>query len=171
MFKLIGIIGLIMSMGMMGVFKFTRLKRRKELLDDFLKLVMELRSQINYFKEPLPDLFLKISQNNESAAFLLVKEVGYEINEKKLQIAEIWPLKVKKIYEKEHLTDIDMELLKYVGSFIGQTDYNNHLTHFQYLEEHLKIQMDEAEEDIRRRGPLLKKMGFLVGIMISLVLL
>ena len=55
--KIIGIIGLITASGLAGIMKAYRLKRRIYLLEDYMKMIMDLKSRINYMKEPLPDIF------------------------------------------------------------------------------------------------------------------
>ena len=76
-----------------------------------------------------------------------------------------------RVYNSEPLTKEDMDLILYLGTFLGQTDYENQLYHFEYLENNLSLQIKYASEEIERRGPLLKKVGFMVGIIISIVLL
>ena len=51
--KIIGIIGLITASGLAGIMKAYRLKRRIYLLEDYMKMIMDLKSRINYMKEPL----------------------------------------------------------------------------------------------------------------------
>lgn len=171
MFKVLGLVGLISSCGLIGLYKSFRLKRRILLLEDFFKMVMEIKSCINYFREPLPDLFEKIQKKDGLKAHFLINETQHQTVEKALEISEIWPLKANEIYKNEPLTKDDMELIKYFGSFIGQTDYDNQIVHFNYLEESLKKQIDLAVKDSNKKGPLLKKTGFMVGIIISIVLL
>ena len=171
MVKIIGLISLTISIGLIGIIRFTGLKRRLELLDDFYKLVIEIKSQINYFKEPLPDMFSKLCENNDSKAHFLLNDVRLKMIEKQLQIKEIWPLIANRVYNSEPLTKEDMDLILYLGTFLGQTDYENQLYHFEYLENNLSLQIKYASEEIERRGPLLKKVGFMVGIIISIVLL
>lgn len=171
MFKLVGIIGLICSTGLIGIYKESLLKRRVDLLNDFYKLVIEIKAQINYFKEPLPELFNKLSNKNSFKADLLINDIRHEMFEKTLQIRGIWALKVKEIYRNEPLHKTDLDLISYLGEFIGQTDYENQIFQFEYLESKLTEQIEHATEELNKRGPLLKKTGFIIGIIISIVLI
>ena len=171
MFKFIGLVGLISSCGLIGLYKFLYLKRRVKLLEDFLKIVMEIKSYINYFKEPLPELFKTIGKNSDSKACILINEIQHQMAAKPLEISKFWPLKAEQVYRNEPLTKEDMDLVKYLGEFVGQTDYDNQIIHFNYLEENLKKQIVTATDELNKKGPLLKKTGFIIGIIISIVLM
>ena len=68
MLKIIGIIGLITASGLAGIMKAYRLKRRIYLLEDYMKMIMDLKSRINYMKEPLPDIFRRVEKTDDSKA-------------------------------------------------------------------------------------------------------
>jgi len=101
----------------------------------------------------------------------IINEIQHQTAEKHLEINDIWPLKAYEIYKNEPLAKEDMDLIKYLGYFIGQTDYDNQIIHFNYLEESLKKQIDLAVQDSDKKSPLFNKLGFMVGIIISIVLL
>ena len=57
MLKLAGLLGLTAALGLIGVLKAEDLKRRQRLLEEYLKMLLSLKSKINYFREPLSELF------------------------------------------------------------------------------------------------------------------
>jgi len=63
-----------------------------------------------------------------------------------------------------------MEIMKYPGEFIGQTDFENHIYHFTYLEEKLKKQIIEAQESYKKKGPMYSKIGFFLGSIGAIIL-
>ena len=148
--KIIGIIGLITASGLAGIMKAYRLKRRIYLLED-------------YMKEPLPDIFRRVEKTDDSKAIYLLSDISSQISRKRLGIAEIWPQSVKQVYRDEPLSHDDLEIFKYPGRFLGQTDYENHLDSFAYLEEKLHMQMLQAAEEYRKKGPMYSKLGFFIG--------
>ena len=171
MFKIAGITGLVISCGLIGVVQNRNLKRRIDLLEDFYQMILILKSNINYFKEPLIDIFTKLSKNGHSKAYLLLNEIVIDISNKNLEIPQIWANNVSLAYNKSSLTKKDIEVMSYLGSFIGQTDYINQLQHFQYLEENLKIQIEQAKEELKCKGPMYNKIGYFIGAIIGILLI
>ena len=59
MLRLAGLLGIVIALGLLGIMKSQQLGARVKLLEDFLQMVLELKGQISYFKEPLPAIFEK----------------------------------------------------------------------------------------------------------------
>lgn len=171
MLKMVGLTGIIISSGLCGIYKYLMLKRRVQLLDDFMKLIIELKSQINYFREPLPLIFEKLKNSNNIRASILLEDIGIELRNKPCNINEIWALKAIERYKSEPLNNEDIELIIYPGNFIGQTDYENQMCKFSYLEDKVKERISDAQNELSKKGPIYKKIGFIIGIMISIVFL
>lgn len=171
MFKAAGLIGIVIASGMIGILKSKDLKRRVNLLEDYLQMIIELKGQINYFREPLPDIFCKLKKTGDSKAFSILNELRIQLIQKGGEIVKIWPQKVESIYEKEPITSDDMEIFKYPAEFIGQTDFENHIHHFSYLEERLKKQIKEAQGELKKKGPMYGKIGFFLGAIGAILLI
>lgn len=171
MFKAAGLLGIVIASGMIGIMKSKDLKRRINLLEDFLQMIIEIKGQINYFREPLPDIFCKLKKTGDSKAFSLLDELRTELLENNGEIVEIWPQKAECLYENEPVTPDDMEIFKYPGEFIGQTDFENHIYHFSYLEERLKKQIKEAQSEFMKKGPMYSKIGFFLGAIGAILLI
>lgn len=169
MLRLIGLIGIVISMGLVGIMKGDQLKTRVKLLEDFLQMILELKGQISYFKEPLPVIFGKVDKKGDSKAFRLLSCVESELKEKDAEIGEIWPEKVKENYKGLPLTKDDLYTFNYLGTFIGQTDYDNHLFHFSYLEERLAGQIDDSKASLKTKAPMYRKIGFFIGAILAIL--
>ena len=170
MLKIAGLMGIVIASGLIGMMKAAELKRRKELLEDFLKMVIELKGQINYFREPLPRIFSRLKKNSRTKAFDLLRELEDGETVRTGEITEAWPVIIRQSYEKEPLTGDDIKIMKYLGEFIGQTDFENHLYHFSYLEEKLKDQIKDSTQISEKKGPMYRKLGFFLGGMIAIIL-
>ena len=171
MLKIMGIIGLVISCGLFGVSRSTNIKIRIELLEEYYEMIMQLKGQINYFKEPLPELFMKLAQNGSSKAHIFLKVLSDEINEKGFYRRDFWAKKLTCIYQDTVLTNEDIEIMIYLGDFIGQTDYNNQIQHFSYMEEKLKNQIEKAKSKYKEKGPMYSKIGFFLGAIIGILLI
>jgi len=169
--KIIGLIGVILSLGLVGIMKSQQLRMRVMLLEDYMQMVLELKGQISYFKEPLPVIFSKIDKSRGSKSFELLSKASFSLEEKDAEIEKIWPRKVEENYKGLPLSKDDIEIFKYLGTFIGQTDYDNHLFHFSYLEEKLDEKLAESKNNLKVKGPMYRKIGFFLGAILAILLI
>ena len=72
MLKMIGLIALVAAAGFAGVQKSAELKERIRLLEDFLKMMLDLKSRIDYFKQPLLPMFQQTSAKKNTVAYRLL---------------------------------------------------------------------------------------------------
>lgn len=168
--KFIALTGIITASGLIGITKTKVLKERVAILEDYMQMIIELKGKINYFKEPLPVIFEKLREDSNSKAHMFLKSLSLELVKTDTQITSAWYDKLYEIYNNCPLTEEDIETIKYPGEFIGQTDFENHLYHFAYLEEKLKNQITEAKESLRRKGPMYNRIGFFLGSIGAIIL-
>ena len=171
MLKLAGLLGLTAALGLIGVLKAEDLKRRQRLLEEYLKMLLSLKSKINYFREPLSEHFCGNTENEKRKAFLLADEVFIELEGREAQISQIWFETAEKLYENTPLTGEDLEWVNYPGNFLGQTDCENQQYQFEYTERGIQAQIEDAKQAARVKGPLYRKLGFFAGGLIAVILI
>lgn len=173
MFKVIGLMGLVISAGILGIMKTLSLKERVSLLEEYLSLVLQIKSQISYFKEPLTTIFSRLNFDDTSCskASSLFKNVEIKLKSTDEDIREIWEEEIDSAYGRSHLTEVDIKVLKLPGGYIGQTDFKNQQSQFSYTEDRLKEQIGEAKEDYRVKGKLYNRIGFFIGGIIAIILI
>lgn len=174
MLRLAGLLGIVLALGLVGIMKAQQLALRVKLLEDFMQMVLELKGQISYFKEPLTTIFEKVNSKGNtgsSKAYMLLGSVEDDLEEKDAEIAQIWPKKAKENYKGLPLTDADIDIISYLGTFIGQTDYENHLFRFSYLEKKLDSQISESKNDLKVKGQMYRKIGFFLGAILAVLLI
>lgn len=171
MFKILGLMSLFFASGMIGIYKGMGLRDRIVLLEDYKKMILALRSRINYYREPLPLAFQRLSKTADSRAFKVLNSCIDELNKKDGEISQIWAEKVKESYEKTTLKQEDIKTLQFAGQFLGQTDFENQLQQFQYLDEKLDEILLDAKSDYKSRGTLYSKTGFFIGTILVILLL
>lgn len=171
MFKALGLIGLVITSGMTGILKGSQLKQRIIMLYDIQNLVLTMKSQMNYLKEPVSVLFEKLSKKQDSRAFRLPGECLLEMQSKDGEMGEFWARKAKEIYRKTALTEEDITILSQMGKYLGQTDFANQQAQFQWTEERLHRQIEEAEQQCAQKYSLYCRLGFLGGAAAALILI
>lgn len=173
MLKAVLIIGFISACGILGNVKAWELKERILLLEDFRKMILDLKGKMNYFREPITTILNINSDKNEkksdSRAFKLLSEAGIALREKNAEMDKIWAHNAKIVYKGANLDMEDMKLICYPGCFLGQTDWENQQARFDYLEKRLSEQIEEARQAYRIKGPLYRKIGFFAGGLVSII--
>ena len=101
MLKLIGLTGVIISLGLAGICKSKQMYRRLFLLEDYYEIIIKIKSQIGYFKEPLPELFIMNKMNKNSKASLLLNNIGERLKNDSVGIEELWKREVNTLYKSE----------------------------------------------------------------------
>ena len=169
MIRVVIIAGFVAACGFLGIIKAWELKERAVLLEDYRKMLLQLKSRINYFREPITTVLETEGEKGRSRAIMLLNEIGAELKEKNAEIDRIWSQNVDKIYKHTPLTSDDMEIIRYPGKFLGQTDCDNQQSGFIYMEEKLAAQIDEAEIICRVKGPLYRRLGFFAGGLAAII--
>ena len=171
MIKLAGLFGIVISFGLAGVGMSEELRERIRLLEEMQNLIAQLKGHMNYFRDPMYQIFQTIEKKGNSRAFLLPGRVLLKIKEKSGEMDVIWAETVKEIYEDTPLTDEDRKILIYMGTYLGQSDYENQLMQFQCTEERLNLQLNQARESYSKKGAMYRKAGFLAGALAAVILL
>ncbi len=171
MVKLSGILLAFIASAAVGFLKASEVKRRKSLLLDFKELILHISTEMSYFKEPLPQIFERLSGENEKTSSILLRECLLRYNLENLNIAFIWKQAVERIYAKEPVNREDVAVMKKCGDFLGQSDFKGQQDHFRLLGLQLDRQIEDAEEGIRTKGRMYGKMGISVGLVIAIVLI
>ena len=171
MLKFLGLMGVVLASGLAGIMKAEELKTRIRLLEDMENLILELKSQMGYFRQPLLQIFEMAALKGDSQAFQLPGACLGGRGEKNAEISQIWPEKARELYGKSPLTSDDLEIICHRGTYLGQTDYENQQMQFRYTEERLSRQLEDAREVYRQKGSMYRKTGFFFGILAALVLL
>lgn len=171
MLRILGLVGLVMAAGCAGLLKASELKDRILLLEEFYKMVLDLKGQMQYFREPLLRMFERTGRKGETKAQQLLTGCLADLRQGESDITGTWNETVRRVYMRTPLTAEDKALIEHLGTFIGQTDYENQTMQFTYLEERLGAQIDQAREIYAKKGPMYRRIGFFGGAIAALVVL
>ena len=101
----------------------------------------------------------------------LLPAVQQALDAKQGDLQTVWKQSAETVYKGTPLTTQDLQLVCYPGTFLGQTDCENQQKQFEYLQSRLQLQIQEAEETYRTKGPLARRIGFFAGGLIAVILL
>ena len=176
LFKIVGILLTLISCSAIGLYKASRIRHRKILLNDFLQLMELIFTEMQYFKEPLPIVFQQVmgryeEQKRTNAIVILLRQCMLRLTTDTRTFDQIWRSAIEETYRGEPLNAADLQVLMRCGTFLGQSDVQSQKGHFVLLQGELEKQIREAEEHIQTKGRLYAKAGLSVGAVIAIALL
>ena len=140
-------------------------------MTDFKSLLLQLSTEMSYFKEPLPQIFQRIAEMDNREINILLRECLSGYHQELFNITDIWKEAVDHVYEDTALTKDDLHILKKCGDFLGQSDFNHQKSHFDLLNMEVDRQLNDANEAIKTKGKMYSKMGVSIGLVIAIVLI
>ncbi len=171
MYKLIGLVLIFTASSAFGIYKAEELKRRLKLLKDLQQMLMRLSGEIGYFKEPLPEIFRRIADDDNQVSSMFLKNCHLEYQQCSNSLKDVWSKSIQDYFCDEPLTAEDLRLLRLMGDIMGQSDYATQEKQFKMLQEQIKFQISDAEEAVRTKGRLYSKAGMSVGAVIAVALI
>lgn len=151
-----------------GLYKSDELKRRRRLLVEFQDLLLQISTEIGYFKEPLPKIFEKLS-GEEKECRLLLRCCLSMYNHSDINLSQIWKNAIREIYANQPLIEEDIILMKKCGDFLGQSDLKGQQEHLQLIQRQLERQIKDAEKMISTKGQMYGKLGLSAGLVIAIM--
>lgn len=171
MIKIIGLFLGVIGCGAIGLLKARDIRERKQLLLEFKSLLLHISTEISYFKEPLPQIFERLSADQEGACGLLLRNCLTSYLTCGKDMGELWRDSVDFVYESLPVTEQDAALMKKCGDFLGQSDFKRQQDHFLLLHRQLDEQIEEAQKWIDSKGRMYERLGFSAGLVIAIALL
>ncbi|MCI9475487.1 MAG: hypothetical protein HFE71_03260 [Emergencia sp.] len=171
MVKIIGLFLGVIGCGAIGLLKARDIKDRKQLLLEFKSLLLHISTEISYFKEPLPQIFERLSAENEGACGLLLRNCLTSYLTSGRDMGELWKDSVDFVYESLPVTEQDVVLMKKCADFLGQSDFKRQQEHFLLLHRQLDEQIEEAQRWIDSKGKMYERLGFSAGLVIAIALI
>lgn len=171
MFKIIGVILIILSGTGIGfkasenlIIQNTRLKKLKELL-------IILRGEIRYNNTVMPQALRNISRKTDICfqKFLIYVAENLEKYEGKT-IAEIWNDGVEKELNKLLFGKKHLEKLKDLGNTLGFLDKEMQLSYVDLIIEQLEADIEENNQKMKDNCKLYRTLGVMGGILVVLII-
>lgn len=169
MFKVFLLMAVIMSCGSIGLIKSSTYTSRVKELNQLRNILRILETEIYYKKEALPVIFQRISSADNLTAFRLFGKC-LEYMQKHYDIAKCWKTSVYDIYGKSCLSKSDLQILCELGPLLGNSNVTGQSNAINLIDEKLKHQIFEAENDRKSKGKMYGGMGFTMGIVIAVLL-
>jgi len=172
MWKMIGALFVISSLGMAGIkvaSYFTRRTAELRLLQEALQV---LDTEIVYAATPLPAVLKKIGQTGGGAIAQIFRKAGeYLTDSQGLTTAEAWKKALNETFPSTALNQDDYAILSAFGDLLGGSDRYEQHKNITLTTLHLQKEEEKARRDQEKNVRLWQYGGFLIGISIVLLLL
>ena len=170
--KILGSIFIIASSTLIGFTIGTRYKNRYLNLVQLENCIRLLETEIIYHLNPIPlaleNVHLK-GNKKVSYIFLEIKELLLANSD--INLSDCFREVLKANKDKLDLSHEDVEVLLTLGNVIGVSDRNDQLKHLKSSLVQINSSQKDAEFNMKKNENMYKRLGFLMGILVTLVLL
>ena len=170
MFKMLGILCIVSGSSGLGFLYARELELRLIELKQLQQMLLQLRGEIRYMHQPLPDAFWHLSRKAPVLFVDFLTKMAQELQKRDGQSAEeIWKRNLKKCLIGLHLDKQEQKDLEKLGSMLGYLDVDMQLNALDYYLEQLKESSLRATEVSKTQKKLYQSMGILGGAALALL--
>lgn len=166
MLRILGGILVIISCLGIGLEKSESLTRHREELEELQRIFTNIRTELEYMRTPIDELFYKLQKkfNGANQNWLI------ELSKSKSALGkntfnDIWVSSIDTHFKESFLTKSELEELKHIGKHLSQPEAIR-----LYLIQ-LENSIQTTREEEKEKKKLYQSMGILVGIFLVLVLI
>ena len=164
MLKFAGMILITAACSLWGISKSEALKLRSESLLHISDALTLLENEISYGQKNIKEAILSVGTMKNLALFMKVSEkIGM------VSVREAFSDAI--LCSKTGLSESDNLILLEFAQNLGNLDKNSQIKSINMTKERLINAQSEAHEDYKKHGKLYRNIGFLLGILFSLILL
>lgn len=156
-----------LTCSMIGILKSQKYTYRVNELKEFKNALNMFKTKISFTYEPIPEIFAQIAKNIAPEIGSVFKIASY--NMKFCAAGEAW----NKAIDTDIL-NIDIEdrrILKDLGKLLGATDVKGQISQIDVTSTFLDEQIKKAEKEREKSEAMYRKLGFLVGLGIVIILI
>lgn len=165
--KIIIYIFIFLSSSLIGMLISKKYINRVNELREFKTALNMLKTKIRYTYEPIPEVFMQISENLNSNIANVFNQAANKMNT--LIAGEAWTIALK--LEDLNINEEDRKVLNNLGKLLGKTDLEGQLNQIEMTSDFLDTQIKKAEKEKEKNEKLYRTLGALLGITIVIILM
>lgn len=170
--KIIGCTFIFIGSSLIGFFYGENFKKRFSQLKEFEQALYQLKSEIVYTHNSLPDIF-----NN------MIFKCSYPIKNIFIQVSDLlYENKVESVYEafkksfelnkeKLNLKKRDIDIILNLSKSLGESDIEGQKNILTLTLKDIKKQIDNAEVDMNKNVKMYRYLGFSFGVILIIIIL
>lgn len=167
MLKLIGMLTLITTGSFLGFSKSKQLSNRVEFLEQYIRLLSYIETQIRYSSECLVDLLMSCEMD-EKFSFIncCLDKVANGVS-----FSKAWYYGVQKIPKETGLKCEDINLIANFGKGLGTSDIDGQVSHCELYKNLISENLSDARIQKQKKYKLYQMLGVCSGICAGLFLI
>lgn len=169
--KLAGIIFVMGAAGYLSLSMGQNLDRRKCELRGLYSIFIQLKSQIQYMGDTLPECFEILSKGSKGALSDWLMGLTERLNTKQdMGFSKIWQEELDRLYQISALAPEDVEPLRELGDKLGAADAAAQLKAIDYALLHMERNRQALEETMEQKKKVIVTLSLFGGFMTLLIL-
>lgn len=170
MVKIIAALLIIFSCSGFGFVKASEIYEQITFLEKLKRLLIHLRSEINYAKAPMMDAFYSVSQKENGILKEFCVELAEEINRMEgIDFREMWRTLVVKKLKSSPMDKRDLEQFKSIGDKLGYQDYEMQLATIDMETAALDERITSLKEVVVQKQKIYRALGIFTGFIITII--
>lgn len=155
------------SCSLIGVLISKKYTNRVNELKEFKNALNIFKTKIRYTYEPIPDIFMQISESINSSVSNVFSQAAKKMDI--LAAGEAWNLALK--MDTLNINDEDRSVLNNLSKLLGKTDINGQLNQIEMTEDFIDKQIYKAEKEREKNERLYRTLGTIIGMTIVILLM
>ena len=158
---------ILLGSSLIGKFLSKKYVHRLEELEEMQNALNIFKSKIKFTYEPIPEIFEEIAKNSKSNIANIFEVAKEKIEQTSASIA--WEQAVEETVT--NLKEEDKNIIKTLSKLLGQTDIEGQTSQIEITQNFLETQIKEAEEEKQKNEKLYTRLGTIMGLAITIVLI
>ena len=156
-----------LSSSLIGILISKKYENRVNELKEFKNALNNFKTKIRYTYEPIPDIFMEISENINSNISNVFYEAACKMDV--LAAGEAWGLALK--MEDLNINEEDKNVLFNLSKLLGKTDLQGQISSIEMTEDFLEEQIRKAQNLRNKNEKLYRTLGMILGLAIVIILM
>lgn len=171
-FKVLGSVLVLISSSLLGFIYGENLKRRFLQLEEIEQALYQLKNEIVYTQNSLPDIFMSVGSKGTNPIGNILKKVSCLLYEHKVESVHEGFKKVLNENKKQlNLKKYDIEILLNLSKSLGESDIEGQQNIINLSIRNIKTQLDDAKSVMKKNVKMYRYLGFSFGAILVIMIL
>ncbi len=158
------------SAGGLGFLWGQRLLKRIRMLEHILRFLDRLGRELEFGREPLPQIFEKLSGKSREPLKSFLRQTANDITEKKGNMYEIFSQNIQTYLNAGELSGTDIQELREFGRELGYPDRQLQMHTVEVLRQEIQRRVLHLKEQYPKSCRLCRTLGVAGGILLAVLL-
>lgn len=160
----------ILSAAGLGFLKGKNLRKRIRILEQMVRLLDHMESELEFGRESLPRIFAKLGKKSSGNLQLFLQSTAREMTEENKTICEIFSKNIRLYLEDGAFSGEDLERLYAFGSELGYPDRQLQIHTVEVYRQEMRTLLEELKKQYPQSCRLFRTLGTAAGVLLAVLL-